>query len=97
MFCIQQLSAMPLNVTHVKVATFHICRDPNCIVLPLTHLVVGFKTIRRSHGHVVAISYTWREFDRRQVVIGHDQQKELIEMCLGVLKVQSLYHMTAHL
>jgi hypothetical protein len=46
--------------------------------------VVGFKTVRRSHGYAVAISYTLGEFDRRKVVIGYDDQKEPIKTCLGV-------------
>lgn len=65
----------------VTVATFRIC---HCELADVEHLLVGLKSVPLQISNVVAISYTWGEFEpRRPVTIGHMDDGKLIEMQLG--------------
>jgi hypothetical protein len=71
---------MPLNYTDIKVVTFDVC---NCDLLAHTHLSIGYRVVRLLYGKAVSVSYTWGEFNRRPVTIGHNHEKILIDMELG--------------
>lgn len=48
-----------------------------------THLVVHIQYVDVARGSATAISYTWGEYFRRVVTIGHNQEGSLVKMELG--------------
>ena len=74
------LASMMAGHAQVKVATFKPC---NCSFSSQTHLLVAYKIVDLTYGNAVAISYTWGEFDRRKVILGHDGHGTAVEVCLG--------------
>jgi hypothetical protein len=67
----------------------------DCEVVPLRNPVVPlpqleppvnieYDYVKLSKSLAIAISYTWGEFDRRDVVVAHDAQGNVVSMNLGV-------------
>lgn len=68
------------DVGNVTVAALQFCQ---CTFSADLHLLVTTKSTRLNRGNAVAISYTWGEFNRRDVVLGHDELGTAIKMQLG--------------
>lgn len=54
-----------------RVAKIAICHDRACSILSSTHLSIEMLEAPLDHGQATAISYTWGEFNRTEVPIGH--------------------------
>lgn len=54
-----------------RVARTVVCENMACSVLPLAHLSIEILEVPLQHDQATAISYTWGEFDRTKVPIGH--------------------------
>lgn len=67
----------------VKVAEISICHLLDCRHSEDLHLLVSWSYVNLDHGNVVAISYTWGEFNRTDSVIGHDADGKKISMQIG--------------
>lgn len=71
------------EVLRIHVARLDFCYDDTCQISELVHLVISLDQVELSTSKAIAISYTWGEFDRRDVVVGHDAQGKIIHMNLG--------------
>lgn len=68
----------------VPVAIIATCTVSECrSELPAGHLMVEVSMVTRKHGSAVAISYTWGEFNRRAVTLGHDHSGKNLTLELG--------------
>lgn len=67
----------------IRIAKLQYCHDDTCQLSQELHLLVEHDHTELKRGAAVAISYTWGEFDRKDIVIGHDFQGNPISMNLG--------------
>lgn len=67
----------------VNVVLLKSCQDQKCTFSTGLHLLVTSKTTSLERGNATAISYTWGEFDRRNVIVGHDKLGNIVKMQLG--------------
>jgi hypothetical protein len=91
----QHLASMGWNPPYlpdpmkIRVVLFEQCRQQNCPVgmehqtLKDFHLVVTRREVELREGVAAAISYTWGEFDREKVAIGHSKDGVLVTLELG--------------
>lgn len=59
------------------------CHDDTCQITEHLHLKIETEDVELSRSLAIAISYTWGEFDRKDVVIGHSAQGNIVRMNLG--------------
>lgn len=73
------------SVQPARVAKALLCQNQSCSVLPSTHLSIDILEVPIRRDQAVAISYTWGEFNRTMVPIGHlrDNSSEIVKMELG--------------
>jgi hypothetical protein len=57
------------------VAKLDFCYEDGCSFSDKLHLAAKLERVELEKSHAVAISYTWGEFDRRDVDIGHFSQR----------------------
>ncbi|KAL3425109.1 hypothetical protein PVAG01_04390 [Phlyctema vagabunda] len=62
---------------------FEFCILPDCPHGLDRHLLVQTTEVALEKGRLHALSYTWGEFDRRKVILGHDNHGRSISMMLG--------------
>jgi hypothetical protein len=67
----------------VLAASFNICNDDACQCPETMHLLVSTNYVPLETGNAVAISYTWGEFDRHEMLLGHDENGRNVSMVLG--------------
>jgi hypothetical protein len=72
-----------LRAELVLVAHVTWCCDGDCQFSDHTHLVISTSYAPLETGNAVAISYTWGEFDRHEVSLGHDPDGRQISIVLG--------------
>lgn len=60
------------RVEQARVVRLLVC---NCSSIPTQHLSAEFCHVRLEKNNAIAISYTWGEFDRRDVLMGHETGK----------------------
>lgn len=68
---------------NIQIVKLQFCHDNTCSLEKKWHLKVEYEYVELSKSSAIAISYTWGEFDRRDVVIGHDAQGSAVSMNLG--------------
>ena len=71
------------GLKRVLAASFTWCFDETCQSSANTHLLVTRTYVPLEAGNAIAISYTWGEFDRRDVPIGHDESGNEVALNLG--------------
>jgi hypothetical protein len=71
------------TVAHIRIAKLEFCHDDTCYFSKDLHLKIKVEDVELSKSAAVAISYTWGEFDRRDIAIGHDAQGIAVSMNLG--------------
>ena len=67
----------------VLVASFTFCDDEHCQFVESTHLLVSRSYVLLETGNAFAISYTWGEYDRHEISLGHDERGHNVPMTLG--------------
>ena len=67
----------------VLAATFVLCEDDACQFAESMHLVVSINYVPLKTGNAIAISYTWGEFDRQEMLLGHDEMGRRVTIVLG--------------
>lgn len=67
----------------IQLAKMQFCHNESCHMSKELHLCIEIFQVKLSASKAVAISYTWGEFDREKVVIGHDADGNSISMTLG--------------
>ncbi|KAK4947845.1 hypothetical protein LTR10_013353 [Elasticomyces elasticus] len=73
--------------SQVYVSNLVFCREPDCRLVTGPHLLITNEYVDLVRGNAVAISYTWGDYGRRKVVIGHELHNSggrLQEMELGL-------------
>lgn len=92
-------SSEPMNVL---AASFTFCDEEGCQFAESTHLLVSKSYVPLKTGNAIAISYTWGEFDRHEMLLGHDDAGCKVSMVLGCEwnrsdVVEKLLHMAYNL
>jgi len=67
----------------IRIARLQFCHNDLCPFSQNLHLNVDYDHVELSNTKAPAISYTWGEFDREKVKIGHDISGRVVEMELG--------------
>jgi len=67
----------------VKVAEISLCHLLDCKHSEDLHLLVSWRHADLDQDDVVAVSYTWGEFNRNDFVVGHDSNGKPISMQIG--------------
>ncbi|KAL9051628.1 MAG: hypothetical protein Q9162_005889 [Coniocarpon cinnabarinum] len=73
--------------SQVYVSHLAFCQEPHCSLVTGKHLLITKTYVDLARGNALAISYTWGEYGRRKVVIGHEPSQSggrLQEMELGL-------------
>jgi len=73
----------PEILQHIRIAKVQVCRNDPCPFSQHPHLNIDYDNVELSNTKALAISYTWGEFDREKVKIGHDVSGQVVEMELG--------------
>lgn len=56
-----------------------------CFLLPRHHLEIMTEVVELDEKYGVALSYTWGEFDRATMILGHpSHEEELVSVGLGL-------------
>ena len=71
------------EVIRVLVASFTFCSDEACQFSEDLHLLISRSYVPLTTGNGIAISYTWGEFSRHEVTIGHDEAGREVSIVLG--------------
>lgn len=85
MASVQATGDEPLPPQRARVARALLCQDQACSILPSAHLSIDILQVPIRQDQAVAISYTWGEFNRTMVPIGHlrNDNGKVISMELG--------------
>ena len=67
----------------LRIVRIQFCDKDSCAVLDKPHLLIKWDHVKRDRKRAVAVSYTWGEFERREVVIGHDPSSLPQALTLG--------------
>lgn len=67
----------------IKIATFKYCTDDRCAFSKDKHLLVEEEVVEIERDKAVALSYTWGDFDRHDIPIGHGKNHAPIILNLG--------------
>ena len=73
-------------MTKTRAVHFSFCKDGNCAFSECDphHLSIRRRLLEVKRGNATAISYTWGEFERRDICLGHfEDSKALVMMHLG--------------
>jgi hypothetical protein len=73
----------PGTLTRIRIVKLQFCHNDTCRLSSDPHLEIKYDDVELSKSLAVALSYTWGEFDRRDVFIGHDTQGTPVSMNLG--------------
>src|SRR2546423_2816847 len=68
----RESNAAPAPLEQTRVVKLLLC---DCSSIRTQHLSVEFCYVRLEKNNAIAISYTWGEFDRRNVLMGHEAGK----------------------
>lgn len=71
------------EVKVIVIASFRFCDDRTCAFAIAPHLLIQFHHIQLDGNQGVALSYTWGEFNRQEVPIGHDVTGNVKNLVLG--------------
>lgn len=66
-----------------RVAQISYCSDGKCVMSEPNHLRISFLDVELHRNNATAISYTWGEFYREPVYIGHTSEGKALHMELG--------------
>ena len=67
----------------MRIAKLQFCHDDTCQLSNDLHLKVEYEHVEQSKSLALAVSYTWEEFDQRDIFTGHDAQGIPVSMNLG--------------
>lgn len=67
----------------IKIVTFKYCTDDRCTFSKDKHLLIQEEIVEIERDKAVALSYTWGDFNRHDVPIGHGKNQTPIILNLG--------------